>query len=87
MASINIYGNRTATRERGIGVFFAFGASDGNPNPVQYGFLAGIGGKGVIPGRADDSFGIGVARTQFSSEFVPLLRQTLNLGLEHEDAF
>jgi porin len=73
--------------KHGIGLFFLFGASDGNPTPVQYSFIAGIGGKGVVPGRADDSFGIGVARTQFSGAFVPFLRQTLNLGLEHEDAF
>jgi len=72
--------------KHGIGLFFNFGASDGNPNPVKYAFLTGIGGKGVIPGRADDSFGIGWARTQFSSDFVPFLRQALNLGLEHEDA-
>jgi porin len=40
----------------------------------------------VIPGRANDTFGIGWARTQFSSDFIPLLRQALNLGLKHEDA-
>jgi len=50
--------------KRGIGLFFAFGASDGNPNPIQYSYLTGIGGKGVMPGRPDDSFGIGLARTQ-----------------------
>lgn len=70
----------------GIGPFFAFGASDGNPNPIQYSFLTGIGGKGVVPGRRDDNFGVGIARTQFSSDFVPFLRQALNLGLQHEDA-
>jgi porin len=72
--------------KHGIGVFFSFGASDGNPNPIKYAFFAGIGGKGVVPGRPDDSFGLGIARTQFSSDFVPFLRQKLNLGLEHEDA-
>jgi porin len=72
--------------KHGVGLFFGFGASDGNPNPISYSFLTGIGGKGVIPGRAGDSFGIGWSRTQFSSDFVPFLRQALNLGLEHEDA-
>jgi porin len=72
--------------KHGIGMFFAFGASDGNPNPIQYSFIAGIGGKGVVPHRPDDSFGLGVGRTQFSSAFVPFLRQQLNLGLQHEDA-
>jgi porin len=70
----------------GIGLFFGFGASDGNPNPIQYSFITGIGGKGVVPGRPDDTFGLGVARTQFSSAFVPFLRQQLNLGLQREDA-
>jgi len=72
--------------ERGVGVFFGFGASDGNPNPIQYSFIAGLGGKGVVPGRPDDNFGLGIARTQFSGDFVPFLRQALNLGLQHEDA-
>lgn len=72
--------------KRGIGVFFSLGASDGNPNPIKYAFIAGIGGKGVVPGRADDSFGLGIARTHFSSNFVPFLRQHLDLGLDNEDA-
>jgi porin len=72
--------------KHGIGLFFGFGASDGNPNPIQYSFITGIGGKGVVPGRADDTFGLGVARTQFSSAFVPFLRQQFNLGLQREDA-
>jgi porin len=76
----------TGDPKRGIGLFFGFGASDGNPNPIQYSFLTGIGGKGVAPGRPDDTFGIGFVRTEFSSDFVPFLRQQLNLGLKHEDA-
>jgi porin len=72
--------------KHGVGVFFAFGASDGNPDPIQYAFLAGIGGKGVVPGRPDDSFGIGLAPTQFSNSFLPFLRQQFNLGLQREDA-
>ena len=72
--------------KHGVGVFFSFGASDGNPNPIKYAFLAGIGGKGV-PGRSDDTYGLGFARTQFSSAFVPLLRERLGIGLDHEDTF
>jgi porin len=44
---------------KGIGVFGRFGASDGNPNPVHYFFSAGVGGKGIIPGRPLDQFGLG----------------------------
>jgi porin len=73
--------------KHGIGVFFSAGASDGNPNPIKYSFLAGLGGKGVVPSRPNDTFGLGVARTQFSSAFVPFLREHLDLGLDHEDAF
>jgi porin len=72
--------------KHGVGVFLSLGASDGNPNPIKYAFLVGVGGKGVGARRPDDSFGVGIARTRFSSAFVPLLRTTLDLGLEHEDA-
>jgi porin len=70
---------------RGIGAFFTFGAADGNPNPIDYFYNLGIGGNGVIPGRPKDNFGVGWARTQFSDDFVPLLRQKLNLGLNAEN--
>jgi porin len=72
--------------KHGFGFFASVGASDGNPNPIKWAFLVGIGGKGV-PGRADDSYGAGFARTQVSSAFIPFLRDNLSLGLEHEDAF
>ena len=74
------------TRSHRVAIFFGFGASDGNPDPIQYAYIAGIGGKGVVPSRPDDSFGIGLARTQFSSGFLPFLRQQFNLGLPPEDA-
>jgi porin len=44
---------------QGIGFFGRFGASDGNPNPVHYFISAGVGGKGMIPGRPLDRFGVG----------------------------
>jgi len=71
--------------KHGVGLFFSFGATDGNPNPIQSSYTMGIGGKGV-PGRPNDSFGVGWARTQFSNQFVPLLRESLGIGLDHEDA-
>jgi porin len=43
----------------GIGVFGRFGASDGNPNFMHYFYSLGIGGKGMIPGRGRDRFGLG----------------------------
>ena len=44
---------------QGIGIFGRFGTSDGEANPVHYFYSLGIGGKGVIPGRALDEFGVG----------------------------
>jgi porin len=72
--------------KRGIGIFFTFGVSDGEANPIKYVFNMGIGGNGVVPGRPHDTFGIGWARTEFSDDFLPLLRRQLGLGLEREDA-
>ncbi len=70
----------------GIGAFFRFGISDGIANPIKYAYNVGIGGKGIVPGRKQDTFGVGWARTQLSSNFIPFLRQRLNLGLDKEDA-
>jgi porin len=71
---------------KGVGMFFRFGISDGNPNPVRYAYNVGLSAKGVVPGRPNDNMGLGWARTQLSSNFVPFLRQQLNLGLNQEDA-
>jgi porin len=43
----------------GVGIFGRFGASDGNPNFMNYFYSLGIGGKGMIPGRGRDRFGVG----------------------------
>ncbi len=76
----------TGDPKRGIGIFFTFGASDGNPNPIKYSYSMGIGGNGVVPGRPNDNFGLGWARSEVSGQFVPFLRQQLPLGLNREDA-
>jgi porin len=72
--------------DRGIGVFFRFGASDGVANPIKYAYNVGIGAKGLWSWRPCDNVGIGWARTEISGNFVPFLRQQLRLGLGHEDA-
>jgi porin len=70
----------------GIGMFFSVGVSDGKANPIKYSYSLGLVGKGVVPGRPRDDFGIGWARTEFSDNFVPYLRSAFDLGLDHEDA-
>ena len=71
---------------RGIGVFFSAGVSDGKANPIKYSYSLGLAGKGVVPGRPRDDFGIAWARTEFSDDFVPYLRDRFDLGLDREDA-
>lgn len=70
----------------GVGMFFSAGLSDGKANPVKYSYSLGLVGKGVVPGRPRDDFGIGWARTEFSDNFLAHLRSTFDLGLDHEDA-
>ena len=71
---------------RGVGMFFGAGVSDGKANPIKYSYSLGVVGKGVVPRRPRDHFGIGWARTEFSDNFVPYMRSTFGLGLNHEDA-
>jgi porin len=72
--------------DKGIGVFFRFGASDGVVNPIKYAYNVGIGGKGIVPGRPSDTFGIGWARTNLSDNLIPFVRRRLRLGFTQEDA-
>lgn len=71
---------------QGVGLFGRFGVSDGNPNPFHYFFSIGIGGKGIVPTRPVDSFGIGwyyivVGHPQFTG---PLATRSL---LRNEQGF
>ncbi len=45
--------------DQGVGLFGRFGAAEGQPIPTKYFYSAGIGAKGLIPGRSLDQFGIG----------------------------
>ena len=71
--------------DRGVGVFFRFGAADKDTSPVQYAYNVGIGAKGIVPGRPSDQFGVGWSRVDLSGNLVPFLCQRLGLGLQQED--
>ena len=72
---------------QGIGIFGRFGASDGNPNPVHYFYSIGVGGKGIVPGRTKDEFGIGYYYIDVSSpKLVGLLGKTRSF-LGNEQGF
>ena len=70
---------------QGVGIFFRAGVSDGQANPILHHFNVGIGGKGLVPGRPRDTWGVGWSRIDFSNNLFPILRERLDLGLDHED--
>ncbi|WP_424361068.1 carbohydrate porin [Methylocystis parvus] len=43
----------------GWGLFTLATLSDGNPNPVRWSMLAGLGGNNLLPGREIDQWGVG----------------------------
>lgn len=65
--------------EGGWGVFTRFGLSDGNPNPVKCNLAGGLGGKGLLPQRKQDTWGVGVFYLDMSDED---LLEDLNVGDE-----
>ena len=71
---------------QGIGVFGRFGISDGKANPVAQFYSFGFGGKGMIPTREQDRFGIGYYYLKVSGSlrdtFPPL--PIKRIGLDHE---
>jgi porin len=65
--------------DQGIGIFGRFGVSDGNPNPMHFFYSFGVGGKGIIPGRPLDRFGIGYYYIDVNNP-----KFTGNLGITRE---
>jgi porin len=45
--------------DRGSGVFVRLGLSDGDPNPVRWNWAGGLGGRGLVPRRPADVWGVG----------------------------
>jgi len=57
--------------DRGWGVFGRLGTSDGDANPIDWFASIGVGGKGVIPGRPNDRFGIGYYYMWIANQELP----------------
>jgi porin len=53
--------------DKGIGLFGRFGASEGDPIPMEYFYSAGIGAKGLLSARPYDQFGIGYYYTSINN--------------------
>lgn len=54
---------------RGIDLFFRAGVSDGKTTPFRGGFQAGLLARGLVPGRPDGLFSVGVAQGLLSRAF------------------
>jgi porin len=71
---------------QGFGIFGRIGISDGKANPIHQFYSFGFGGKGLIPTRDRDRFGIGYYYMKISGDlrdtFPPLLRERVGLDQE-----
>jgi porin len=67
-----------APDRQGVGLFIRFGFADKDTNPVEWAVSAGVGGRGLIPVRDNDTFGIGYYYNR-----VQTLRLSGILGLEN----
>ena len=54
---------------QGFGFFGRLGTADDKTSPIANFYGAGLGGKGMIDGRDNDTWGIGYFYTQLSDEF------------------
>ncbi|TWT61679.1 carbohydrate porin [Rubinisphaera italica] len=65
------------------GLFGQFGVSDGNPNPIEYTAICGLGGRSMLGGRPLDRFGVGYFYLRLSEEFKILSRRIRPQQDEH----
>jgi porin len=68
---------------QGFGLFARAGFADQDTNPIEWSASGGVGGKGVIPSRDRDTFGVGYFQIKFQHE-----RLTNSLGVDdHSQGF
>ena len=53
---------------QGVGLFARVGFADQETNPVEWSVSGGVGGKGIIPGRERDTFGVGYFHLKFQPD-------------------
>ena len=67
---------------QGFGIFGRFGIADKTTNPMWQFYSIGFGGKGTIPTRDKDQWGIGYYYLRFSEDITKALRDLISL--DHE---
>ena len=68
--------------KEGFGLFGQAGVSDGNPNPLQWQVIVGVGGTGLIPGRSRDNWGVGFFHYSLSNDLKQSLAPFIAVGDE-----
>jgi porin len=68
--------------EKGWGLFGRFGISDGDANLIHQFYSIGLGGRGLIPGRDRDRFGLGYYYLKLSDARVGLATDDSEQGIE-----
>jgi porin len=66
---------------KGLDAVIKVAIADGNPNPIQSSLVIGIAGHGMIPGRPNDSFGLG----GFMYDMSNALQDSLNPVFDFND--
>lgn len=69
--------------KEGFGLFGQLAMSDGNPNPLDWNAIVGVGGTGLVPGRRQDNWGIGYFYYSLSSDLKRALAPVI--ALDDED--
>lgn len=67
---------------QGAGLFGRYGYSTGQSNPISKFYSIGIGGKGFLEDRDNDTFGGGYYYTELSNGFSPSLNLSSEQGIE-----
>ena len=72
----------TADGSQGLGIFGRIGFGDRNTNILEQFYSFGIGGRGMLPGRDRDRFGIGFYYSDLSNDLPGILLSGDEFGLE-----
>ena len=67
---------------QGVGLFGRFGWSTGESNPIETFYSIGVGGKGIIPERDHDTFGVGYYYVDMSDDLPSFLNINSEQGVE-----
>jgi porin len=71
-----------ADPNQGFGVFGRFGWSSGEMNPIAQLYSLGLGGKGLVPTRPRDRYGLGYYCLNMSNDLPGILKANAEQGVE-----